>query len=48
MDHYTVVKAKTVKQLDKKVSELITKGYRPLGGVAVSGGYLYQAMAQSI
>jgi len=48
MDHYTVVEAATVKELDEKVSALITKGYRPLGGVAVSGGTLYQAMAQSI
>ena len=41
---YSVLEAESKKQLEKLVSEAISKGWQPIGGVAVSGGMFYQAM----
>jgi hypothetical protein len=47
---YTVVKAGTTEALIQKVNELITQGWKPLGGIAISGGAtftgVYQAMVR--
>lgn len=42
---YKVVSAtKGFKELEKEVSLLLNKGWKPVGGVAFNNGYAYQAM----
>lgn len=42
---YKVISAtKGFKELEKEVSLLLNKGWKPVGGVAFNNGYAYQAM----
>jgi hypothetical protein len=47
---YIIVKAGTTETLIEKVNELIGQGWKPLGGIAISGGAtftgVYQAMVR--
>jgi len=42
---YTVLEASSKEKLEVLVMEFISKGWQPLGGVAIAGLSFYQAMA---
>ena len=42
---YVILEGETKTQLETLVKEYISKGWQPIGGVSVSGGHFYQAMA---
>ena len=42
---YSILEAASRVQLETLVKEAISKGWQPVGGVSVSGGMFYQAMA---
>jgi hypothetical protein len=44
---YVILHGTTIKQLEEAVKEHISKGWQPLGGLAVSGTDFYQAMVGS-
>ena len=44
---YSILKAPSPKDLEDKVKEAIKRGWQPLGGIAVSNGEFFQAMAGS-
>jgi len=35
-------------ELEKKVSEMLNSGWKPVGGLAFTNGYAYQAMARVV
>jgi hypothetical protein len=41
---YMVLEGASKQELETAVKEAIRKGWQPIGGVAVSGNMLYQAM----
>jgi hypothetical protein len=41
---YSILQAASVQQLEALVKDAISKGWQPVGGVAVSGGVFYQTM----
>ncbi len=45
---YIVLEAASKQQLEVLVKESISRGWQPLGGVAVSGFMFYQAMAGNL
>ncbi|MGD0801377.1 MAG: DUF1737 domain-containing protein [Terracidiphilus sp.] len=42
---YSILQGASIQQLETLVKDAISKGWQPIGGVAVSGGVFYQAMA---
>lgn len=42
---YMVIEAGTRQELETAVKDALRKGWQPLGGVSVSDGKFYQAMA---
>ncbi len=44
---YSILKAPSPKDLEDKVKEAIKRGWQPLGGLAVSNGEFFQAVAGS-
>lgn len=45
---YLVLQEDSLTDISSAVSLMISKGYRPAGGVACSDGYFYQAMTRGI
>ena len=45
---YLVLQEDSLVDISSAVSLMISKGYRPAGGVACSDGYFYQAMTRGI
>jgi hypothetical protein len=46
---YKVVPSKTgIKELEKEVSILLNKGWKPVGSISFNQGYCYQAMVGKI
>lgn len=45
---YEVVCADTLDLLEKEVNDLVLEGYEPLGGIAVKGEFLMQAMKRNV
>lgn len=43
---YIIVESGNPDDLEKAVESKIGQGYKPVGGVAVSGKYIYQAMTR--
>jgi hypothetical protein len=42
---YMVLEGASRQELEAAVKDALRKGWQPIGGVAVSGGMFYQAMA---
>jgi hypothetical protein len=41
---YKILEAASMQEIEALVKEAISKGWQPIGGIAVSGGRFYQAM----
>lgn len=41
---YKILESSSVELLEALVKDAISKGWQPIGGVAVSDGHFYQAM----
>lgn len=38
--------AKGFEEMEKRVSEMLNQGWKPIGGIGFNAGYAYQAMAR--
>lgn len=44
MKNYIILKTEFIKHMEEKVELFESQGYKPLGGIAVGNGLLFQAM----